>query len=507
MFAFAIDDPRTGRLVVARDHIGIKPLYYAVPSEGDLVFASEPKALLDAGLITPSADTLPLVRYLTYGHSTGNACFFTGLNKLPPAHALTWTIDGAVSLQRYWHPLSAARRWEDAGPDDEEVDSLIVDAVRRNMIADVPVGVFLSGGLDSSLVAALMQKETGRTRSYSVGFGQADDERVKAALVARALGTEHIEMIVSAEDARRTLDQLITIYDEPFADAAGLPTYLMAQRAREDVTVVLTGEGGDELFGGYRRYVAEQAHARYALLPQSLREFVRDRAVPRSSRFRRLSSTLRALAEDDRRARYPTWTEIFNRSERRQLLGGVEPDPYDAYGPVVHELSSVDDDVTAMMAAEIQTWLVDGYLEKVDKATMATSLESRVPLLDPRLVELLLLAPRASKIEGATTKAQLRRIAARYLPAEIVRQPKTGFSPPTADWLRTTLRADVEDLGSPRGALAYLLDPIAVRRIVRAFIAGQPREGQVWALLVLERWGRRHLSGAQRATAPSEVVA
>ena len=501
MFAFAIDDPRAGgRMLLARDHLGVKPLYYMTEDDGTIYFASEIKALERAGVVKPQVSRRALAGYLTYGHSTPMVSFFSGVMKLPPAHALSWS-HGKVGLERYWNPISAARCWNEDGPTDRDVEELIADSVNRQMIADVPVGVFLSGGVDSSLVAALMRRLGGRTHTYSVGFGEARDELGKAARVAAALGTEHVEIAVSAEDALRAIDDLVEIYDEPFADAAAVPTYVMSLRARQDVTVVLTGEGGDELFGGYRRYLVEQAHKQYSRLPRAAREFARDRVIGAPSLLRRLSTTLCALTEDDRSVRYATWTETFSRNERRRLLGdGDSADAYDIYAATVSELEPIKDDVVAMMAAEVQTWLVDGYLEKVDKATMAASLEARVPLLDPRLVELLLLAPFSEKRAGLQTKIQLRRIAKRYLPAEIARQPKRGFTPPIREWLLTTMRGDVEGLATPDGPLAAVLDAAAIDRIVTEFRAGGARESQVWSLLMLDRWLRNH--AAARLTVP-----
>jgi asparagine synthase (glutamine-hydrolysing) len=498
IFAFAIDDPRTNTLLLARDQLGVKPLYYALSAKVGLVFASEPKALIRSGLVPSGIDRRRLVDYLTFGHSVGAETFFAGINKLPPGHTLL--VNGRIHLERYWDPLQAARRWEgDHGPDDEEVNELIVDAVRRNMIADVPVGIFLSGGLDSSIVAALMQRETGRTRSYSVGFGDAHDERTKAARVAASIGSDHVELVVSPADARVALLALTTIYDEPFADSAAVPTFLIATRARQDVTVVLTGEGGDEIFGGYRRYVAEQAHRIVSVLPQAARLAAGRLPIQGSHRFRRLATTIRALAEDDRGKRFATWTETFDARDRARLGADSAHDPYGPYREAAGDASWIDDDVVAMMAVELQTWLVDGYLEKVDKATMAASLEARVPLLDPRLVEMMLLAPRRNKLRGSATKVQLRRIAARYLPREVALQPKRGFSPPLGLWLRGELKGDVENLAASDSCLHRLVDPEGVRQIVHAFLRGEPRESQVWALLVLEMWARRYSVASEAA--------
>ena len=487
IFAAAIDDPRTGRLVLFRDQLGVKPLYYAMPSAHELVFASEPKAILASGLIDARVDRAALGAYLANGHSIGERTIYAGIRKLPAGHALTFA-QGRAEITRFWDLLARARRWPDgATAPVEEIAALVADAVERNMIADVPVGAFLSGGIDSSLVTALMRPGTRRLHTYSVGFGESDDELPAAMLVADKLGTLHQNITVTADDAARALDELVTIYDEPFADAAAIPTYLMARRAREDVTVVLTGEGGDEVFGGYRRYVAEQAHRWYAFVPAPARALAARRELERVPRLRRLGRSLRALAADERPRRYTLWTELFDERQRRALLG-ADGDGMSAIEHAPRDL--VADDVTGLMIHEIKTWLVDAYLEKVDKATMATSLEARVPLLDPRIVELLALAPRSWKISGSRTKVVLRQIAARSLPAETIGRAKHGFGPPVARWLGGRLRADVDALTDPQAPITRLVDAAAVRAVIAEFRRGAWREGQVWALLVLDRWAR-----------------
>lgn len=488
MFAVAIDDPRTDSLVLFRDQLGVKPLCYAVTEAGALVFASEPEALLASGLVSREIDRSTLGAYLANGHSVGDRTIYDAIRKLPAGHALTFTR-GSADLARYWDPLARARRWSPNTPAPvDEIADLIRDAVDRNMIADVPVGAFLSGGIDSSIVTALMRPRTGQLHTYSVGFGEREDELPAALRVAQRLGTRHTEIRVTPADAARALDELIDIYDEPFADAAAIPTYLMAKRAREDVTVVLTGEGGDEVFGGYRRYIAEQAYRSYALIPRPVRALAARREIERIPRLRRFGRTLRALAEDDRARRYSVWTELFPADERRALLGGADGSAAPSIEHAPRE--TVPDDVTGMMIHELRTWLVDTYLEKIDKATMAASLEARVPLLDPRLVEMLALAPRAWKIRGGRTKVVLREIASRSLPHETVERAKQGFGPPVRGWLSGALREDVDALADPSGALCGLLDASAVARVVRDFRRGAWRDGQVWALLVLDRWAR-----------------
>jgi asparagine synthase (glutamine-hydrolysing) len=490
IFAFAIDDPLADRLVLGRDQLGVKPLYYAERAPGTLVFASEPKAILVSGLVERNLDRAALGNYLAYGHSAGERTIYAGIRKLPGGHALTYQ-NGRSVIERYWDPVSRARRWSgDAPMPVDELAELISDAVRRNMIADVPVGAFLSGGIDSGVVTSLMRRDNDQLHTYSVGFGEASDELPDALRVANRLGTIHNAITVTPDDAARALDALIGIYDEPFADAAAIPTYLMAKRAREDVTVVLTGEGGDEVFGGYRRYVAEQLHRPYALIPRPLRALAARADVERIPRLRRAGRTLRALALDDRPRRYAAWTETFSPRERTALLGSAANGPEPAIAARVPSRDVVADDVTSLMLYELGTWLVDTYLEKVDKATMATSLEARVPLLDPRLVETMALAPRAWRISGGRTKVLLRAIASRWLPPDAITKAKQGFGPPIRTWLRTSLRGDVEALRSGDAAIARLLDPAAVRAIVDGQRRGEWRDGQVWTLLVLERWAR-----------------
>jgi asparagine synthase (glutamine-hydrolysing) len=496
IFAFAIDDRRFDRLVLVRDHLGVKPLYYAAVGQG-IAFASEPKALLASGLVRAEVDREGLHAYLTFGHSVRGRTIYDSVHKLAPGHAMLLDVDGSRTV-RYWDPLDRARHWpQDAAPPVDEIDELVGDAVRRNMIADVPVGAFLSGGIDSSLVTALMRREAGRVRTYSVGFGGADDELPHALRVADRLGTNHTAILVTPADAARALEDVIRIYDEPFADAASVPTYLMARRAREDVTVVLTGEGGDEVFGGYRRYVGEQLHRPYGSIPGWLRRLAASGPIERIPRLRRIGRTLRALAHDERHRRFAAWTETFSRPERRALLG--ESDPYESQRELAPERDVVEDDVLAMMVFELRTWLADAYLEKVDKATMAASLEARVPLLDPRIVETMALAPRSWKIAGGRTKVLLRRIAERHVPAETVARAKQGFGPPVGLWLRSSLRHEVDALGSRGAALADLVEIGAVRKIVEAHRRGEWRDGQVWALLVLEIWARERRAAARAA--------
>jgi asparagine synthase (glutamine-hydrolysing) len=490
IFAFAIDDPRSERLVLARDQLGVKPLYYNEPSPGTLVFASEPKAILGSGLVGRTIDRAALGNYLAYGHSAGERTIYAGIKKLPGGHALTYR-GGRAEIERYWDPVSRARRWPDDAPMPvDELAELLSDAVRRNMIADVPVGAFLSGGIDSGIVTSLMRRDNDRLHTYSVGFGEASDELPAALRVAERLGTIHDAITVTPDDAAHALDALIGIYDEPFADAAAIPTYLMAKRAREDVTVVLTGEGGDEVFGGYRRYIAEQLHRPYALIPYPLRALAARTDVERIPRLRRAGRTLRALAIDDRPRRYAAWTETFSPRERTALLGARANGPEPGIAARAPSREAVPDDVTSLMLYELGTWLVDTYLEKVDKATMATSLEARVPLLDPRLVEAMALAPRSWRISRGRTKVLLRAIASRWLPPETVTKAKQGFGPPVKTWLRTSLRDDVEALCSGDAAIAKLLEPEAIRAIVDGQRRGEWRDGQVWTLLVLERWAR-----------------
>jgi asparagine synthase (glutamine-hydrolysing) len=495
MFAFAIHDPRTERLVIARDHLGIKPLVYAEVG-GGLVFASETKALLATSLCERTIDPRGLASYLAVGHSVDGHSIFRGIERLGPGHLLVRDRSG-THIERYWDPIGSARRWEPASalPVDE-IDALVSDAVRRNMIADVGVGAFLSGGIDSGLVVALMREHTERLHTYSVGFPGHDDERRDALRLADRFQTLHTEVLVSADVAARHLPELVRIHDEPFADSADLPTYVMSRRAKEDVTVVLTGDGGDEVFGGYRRYVGEGLAAPARALPAPLLRAVGRLGDVPPLRHRTLGRIARTVGEPRRGRRFAKWMEIFTADERRDLLGASREDvpaPYDHYDAVAAETHDVRDDVTAMMLVELRTWLVDTYLEKVDKATMAASLEARVPLLDHRIVEALALSPREWKVHRGATKVLLRQVAARHLPHETIAKRKHGFGPPTGDWLRTSLRPQVEQLLDPSAAIAGMLDRDRVATTVRDHLGGRERTTRVWALLMLELWSREHV--------------
>lgn len=490
MFAFAIDDPRDDRLVIVRDQVGVKPLYYAEPEQGTFVFGSEIKAILASGLVPRRVDRRALENYLTYGHAAGDRTIYEGVRKLPAGHLLTYRA-GQARIERYWDLGTRARRWTPGTPlPVDEIGALLEDAVMRNTIADVPVGAFLSGGIDSSIVTSMMRRGTDELHTYSVGFGERADELPEALRVAALLKTKHEAITVTPADAAAALDDLVGIYDEPFADAAAIPTYLMAKRARRDVTVVLTGEGGDEVFGGYRRYVAEQLYHPYAVIPHPVRAWAARFDLERIPTLRRGGRVLRALAEDERPRRFATWTETFSAQERSRLLGSCADGPEPAVAEHAPAQDLVSDDVTSLMLYELRTWLVDTYLEKVDKATMATSLEARVPLLDPRLVEALALAPRAWKVAGRRTKVLLRAIASRSLPRETVTRPKRGFGPPIKTWLKTSLRSEVDALCSSDATIGRLLDRDAIRRVVEGLRHGEWRDGQVWTLLVLERWAR-----------------
>src|SRR5581483_6009290 len=491
IFAFAIDDPRTGSVVVARDHLGVKPLYYA-EAKGGVVFASEPKALFASELVVRRVERSAMATYLTYGHATPDRTMYAGIIKLPAGMALTRTAAG-ISLHRYWDIVERARRWpRDAQLPTDELAALLEDAVARNMLSDVPVGAFLSGGIDAGLGTAVMRRRTGQLHTYAVGFGLPSAETRHALEAARPLGTEHTPVIVTPRDAADAIADVSVIYDEPFADEAPAPTYLMSRRARQDVTVVLTGEGGDELFGGYRRYAAEQAYGAARRLPPALLSIAGRTGLERVPALRRFGQTARALRETDRAARYSVWTETFHAEERTRLLGErADRDPYRVVQRFVPTRDAIRDDVIAMMVFELRTWLVDGYLEKVDKATMATSLEARVPLLDPRIVEFMALAPRHWRISGRDTKVLLRTVASRWVDRAVLRRPKQGFGPPIGLWLRTTLADRVDEMVAPSAALGDFVERGAARAIIDDFRRGAWRERQVWSLLMLSLWAER----------------
>ncbi|MGH2722678.1 MAG: asparagine synthase (glutamine-hydrolyzing) [Actinomycetota bacterium] len=508
MFAFAIWDANRRSLFLARDRIGEKPLYYhRFPDR--LVFASEVKAMLADPAFPREVNVRGLANYLAFGHAVAPETIYRDTHKLLPGHYLV-AREGSVEITEYWDVGWEAPELDPGASEDEvgaRIRELLGDSVARRMVADVPVGAFLSGGVDSSAVVALMVRSaTEPVQTFSLGFtvGGAYDERADAREVAGALGTEHHELLAEHVDLVETLRTLVYHYDEPFADPAGFPVYLLSRFARERVKVVLTGDGGDELFGGYRRYAADRVAPAYQRLPAPLRDRWIPAALERVPRTRRLKRAARTLGIADPARRYAAWLEVFSPEMRDELLRadvvealeGHDPaEPYRRYYGVLNGAGG--DHLNRMMYVDLKTWLADTYMEKTDKATMACSLEARLPLLDHRLAELAFRIPGRSKVKGWSTKRIFKRAVGELVPPSVLRRRKHGFAVPTDPWFRGELRSFAYEVlldGSARRR-GYL-DPDVVERLWKDHTGGRHRwDEQLWLLLNLELWHRIYLDG------------
>jgi asparagine synthase (glutamine-hydrolysing) len=498
MFALAIWDGRRRRLVLARDSFGKKPLYYW--SDGRrLVFGSEIKALLAAGVGAEMADE-HLPEYLAFGYVPTPDTFFRGIRRLPPASLMVADAEGVKAPRRYWDlafPPAAEAASASLEEAAQRVRELLARAVRKRLVSDVPLGVLLSGGVDSSAVAALMaQLVPGRVKTFAVGFeGDAYyDERAHAARVARHLGTEHHESVV-APRAAALVETLLHHHDEPFGDSSALPTFLVAREARRDVTVALNGDGGDEVFAGYDRFWAALLADR---IPAPLRALLRSvaRAVPEGSVHHGTLRRLRRFTDKGARPELERtfgWSALFDLPEIKVLTGGSRNgDVLSSYREAL-EACAGRSLLSRLLYLNARTYLLDDLLPKMDRMSMAHGLETRSPLLDRPLAEYVATLPDAFKRRGRHGKVVLKKAVADLLPADVLRRRKHGFGVPLGAWFRGELRPLAEDtlLSGPR--LGGRLDPAAIRRIFDDHVSLRADRGQqLWTLLTLELWMRRH---------------
>jgi asparagine synthase (glutamine-hydrolysing) len=509
MFAFAIWDDREKRLFAARDRIGEKPFYYY--RGGDrLVFASEIKSIVADPTIPRQVNPRGLANYLAVGHAVAPDTMYKDIFKLLPGHYLI-AHDNNIKIEQYWDVGDEPQLSENKNYSEEEYRELILslldDSVKRRMIADVPVGAFLSGGVDSSAVVALMKHHaTGKVKTFSLGFsiGGAYNELSDAKRVADFLGTEHHELEVSHHDMVGTLKKLVYYYDEPFGDAANFPLYLLSEFARKEVKVVLAGEGGDELFGGYRRYAADLMAEKYQKLPEIITKRLMPSIVDVIPRFRRLKRIVRTLPISDPAIRYGAWLEVFTREMQEELIKPSlfsEIADYDPMWPYpfyyYRKLSnrSVLDHLNRIMYVDFKTWLADTYMEKVDKATMAFSLEGRLPFLDHRLVELAYQIPGKYKIRGISTKRILKDAVKHLLPPEVITKPKHGFAVPTDPWFRGELKKFVfETLMDERTQKRGYFNFPYIEKLYKLHRDGKEvYDTALWFLLNFELWNRTYI--------------
>ena len=520
MFAFALWDRSTRRLVLARDRLGKKPLYWGLV-RGRLLFGSQLKCLLADASFAPAIDRAALGLYLRLGYVPGTRSILEGIQKVAPGTWLAIDAHGRIGSGRYWDPVEVvARGLAEPFEEDEETlldrfEALLFDAVRRRLVSDVPLGAFLSGGVDSATVVALAQRASPQPLStFTIGSPDpAFDESAAARAIARALGTDHHELVVGPEEALATVPELPLWFDEPFADASAIPTLLVSRLARERVTVALSGDGGDELFVGYRRYREALTLARrLALLPPGLRELLArltgalpepawaalGRLVPRRLEPERLAERARRFARVLAGPPERASLEIASHwGEPATLTGAPAPEPAGFDGALA---ARVPDLATRLQLLDLLSWLPEDILTKLDRASMAVSLKARCPLLDHRVVAFVFRLPPGLRARGGSGKYLLRRLLARHLPDELVDRGKRGFSLPIHDWLRGPLRDWAEDLLDPRRlAEAGLVDPAPVRRVWAQHLQGFcDRRFPLWNLLMLEAWRRRWLAPARR---------
>ena len=497
MFALAVVDRSARTLALARDRFGEKPLYYGW-SGSTFLFASETSALRAHPDFDPAVDRDAVAALLRHSYVPAPASIHRHAAKLPPGCLLEVELDapaGSARPEPYWSLRDVAvagRSRPFAGSHEEAVDQLdavLGAAVAESMVADVPLGAFLSGGVDSSLVVALMQRRaTGPVRTYTVGFAEPEfDEADHARAVAAHLGTQHTELYVTPAEALAVIPELADIYDEPFADASQVPTALVARLARRDVTVALSGDGGDELFAGYTRYGT--AARRWELsrrLPGPARSALSSLLAGRGHRATRVSAMLAAARPEElHRMLLTHWT-----APDSVVLGAAEGP--DAFTDPARS-APLTDVVDRLMHADAVQYLPDAVLVKLDRAAMATSLETRVPLLDPRVAELAWSLPAGLRQRDGRSKWVLRQLLHRYVPEELVDRPKKGFGVPVGTWLRGPLRPWAEDLlSADRLARQGLLAVDAVRAVWADHLA-ERRDAQheLWNVLMLQAWLER----------------
>jgi asparagine synthase (glutamine-hydrolysing) len=507
MFAIALWDTRRRRLVLARDRLGIKPLHYAEDG-GRLTFASEIKALLRAP-IGREIDDEALGQYFAFEYIPAPRSIFRSIRKLLPGHLMTWE-DGRTEIRRYWdvrfaETKPAPRREEDYA---EEIAARLKESVRMRLLSDVPLGVFLSGGIDSSSVTALMSEvATGTVKTYSIGFREKSfDELDAARLVADRFGTEHQEFVVGPDEVRELVPVLMRYLDEPLADASVIPTYIISRLARRYVTVALAGDGGDELFGGYDTYKAYKIARWYRKIPRLLRRGLvgpivrRLPASPRRLSFEFKAKKFIAGAEYPPEIANVIWWGAYTPDLRARLFS---PDlreriGRDPYAPVAFHASNAPaaDGLDRIAYLDLKLYLQDDLLVKVDRMSMANSLEIRVPFLDYTFVEFAAAIPNSLKLKGLASKYILKKAMASRLPGKILTKKKIGFDIPLGVWIRDELRDFVLDTLSPGRLRRHgFFNEDFVGKLLDEHLRGRHNHRQLlWPLVIFQYWHDLYLS-------------
>ncbi len=505
MFAFAIWDERTNELFLARDRVGKKPILYAHVN-GSLIFGSEFSALLLHPAIARDIDTDAIHHYLSFMCVPAPLTAYRAIRKLEPGHSLRWR-KGEIKIERYWQVDFSKKidiSEEEAG---ERTVELLRDAVKVRLMSEVPLGAFLSGGIDSSAVVALMSQESSApVKTFSIGFDEQDfSELHHARRVAEHVGADHHEFIVRP-DALEVLPLLVDHYGEPYADSSAIPTYYVARETRRHVTVALNGDGGDESFAGYERYAAMQMAEKYHRIPAVLRDSLVQRAVglipsseTKRSRVRDVKRFLQA-ASLPKVERYLRWVSVFDTAEKESLYSANflqetrSIRAADILAPWFARANGAGI-VDAALLADINTYLPNDLLVKVDIATMAVSLEARSPFLDHHLIEFAASLPERLKLRGLTTKYLLKRMLKKLLPSENLQRRKMGFGVPIGHWFRGKLQPFLrETILSEKALKRGLFRPEAVTQLVDLHTRGErDYSHQLWTLLMLELWFERFI--------------
>ena len=506
MFAFAIWDERDRSLFIARDRVGKKPLLYSHRPSGDLIFGSEFRALLEHPDVGREIDPEAIDEYISFLCVPAPRTAFKEIRKLEPGHWLRWK-DGRIETKRYWSPDFSKKIVIDEREAVDETTRILREATRLRMISDVPLGAFLSGGVDSSTVVALMAQESSRpVKTFSIGFEEQDYSELKyARMVAEHVGAEFNEFIVKP-NALEILPTIVEHYGEPYADSSAIPTYYVSRETRKYVTVALNGDGGDESFAGYERYAAMQIAELYRRIPKPLRKLLIEGPVgllPTSelkrSRIRDAKRFFRA-AELPAQERYYRWMTSFPREQKgelytddfRVLIGGV-----DAASVLGNWLSSAEGlgGLDALLLTDQMTYLPNDLLVKVDIASMANSLEARSPFLDHKVIEFAASLPEHLKMKRFEPKSLLKKVAAGLVPREAIYRRKMGFGVPVGAWFRGEMKGFVSDiLLSETSLRRNVIRPEMLRKYVGEHVSGEKDHAfQLWTLLMLELWFRRFI--------------
>jgi asparagine synthase (glutamine-hydrolysing) len=504
MFAFALWDQSNKRLLLARDHIGIKPLYYWL-GEGSLIFGSELKSIILHPFVQREVDLDALDQFLTLEYIPTPRTIFKNIYKLPAGHRLIFQ-NGQVSVEKYWDipDIETPENEEDV---QEMLLELIDDAVKMQLMSDVPLGAFLSGGIDSSsVVAAMSRSSSNPVKTFSIGFDDATyNELPYARAVAKRYGTEHTEEILDP-DIVDLVEKLVPHLDEPFGDFSIFPTYLVSEVARRNVKVILSGDGGDEIFGGYDTYVAEAMDRYYRLLPGGVRQNLLPgliaRIPPRPEKKGAINKTKRfiegaALPSSLQHTRWMMFITdsdrdlLFQPDVRDSLNGHSTPDLFEQY----FKEKSHWEPLAQQQYVDIKTYLVDDILTKVDRMSMAVSLEARVPLLDFRIVELAVNLPARMKITQGDTKRIFKKAMAKRLPVDVLQKPKQGFSIPIKHWLRDSLKPMMTDLLSQQRIRqrGYFNEDCISGWVDEHLNGLQNHSHKLWALMVFEIWNQQFM--------------